>query len=548
MRCSASVRNRNQNRRTGNLFLVLLFIIGALLVQPLTLSQPGPPIVFELELPDFQIPPSSRTELTVPSANVSEVLVHVLKPLADNIDYSAIRTSINGQAAGTISEIVSGLRGKIVKVHLKSQPGYEFVTGRNTIEVWAQNRRGRMYYASFVVKTETTNWNEDFIYQVQQTAEQKNTVPPQVVLLEPERSIELPPTMKSMVVGIQGIATASTAIKRVTVDGKNVQLKAGQQMRTRQLTRLANAERSVAFETTVVVSLTKTQIIVEAEDTTGSVARVSIPIFTRNPETMTQVSGRKYALVIGISQYKNNLRGIRNLEYADIDARSIYNFLQQPEAGRFSREDMLILANEQATIAQIRQALTSFIAKPTANDMLLIFIAGHGAPDPSAPHNLYVIAHDTIVSDMAGTALPMSELRRYIEQNIRCKRVVLLLDTCHSAGLSTEATRDVGNNLANLYLEKLLYQEEGRAIITSSDVNELSHESERWGNGHGVFTYYLLQGLNGSADTNRDRLVSVGELFRYVRQKVRLDTEFQQNPRMLIGDSENLALAVARSN
>jgi Caspase domain len=548
VRRSASVRNRNQKRRTGNLFLVLLSIIGALLVQPLTLSQPGQPIVFELELPDFQIAPSSRTELTVPSGNVSEVLVHVLRPMADNIDYSAIRTSINGQAAGTISEIVSGIRGKIVKVHLKSQPGYEFVTGRNTVEVWAQNRRGRMYYASFVLKTATTNWNEDFIYQVQQSAEQKNTVPPQVVLLEPERSIELPPTMKSMIVRIHGIATASTAIKRVTVDGKNLQLKSSPQIRTRQLTRIANAERSVAFETTVAVSLTKKQVIVEAEDTAGSVARVTITVFTRNPETMTQVNGRKYALVIGISQYKDNLKGIRNLEYADSDASSIYNFLQQPEAGRFSREDMLLLVNEQATIAQIRQALTSFITKPTANDLLLIFIAGHGAPDPSAPHNLYVIAHDTNLSDMSGTALPMSELRRYIEQNIRCKRVVLLLDTCHSAGLSTETTRGVGNNLANLYLEKLLYQEQGRAIITSSDVNELSHESVRWGNGHGVFTYYLLQGLNGSADTNRDRLVSVGELFRYVRQKVRLDTEFQQNPRMLIGDSENLALAVARSN
>jgi hypothetical protein len=520
-----------------------------MLLQPLTPSQPGtPPIVFELELPDLQISPSSRTELVVPSANVNEVLVHILKPVADNIDYSSIRTSINGEAAGTISEIVSGLRGKIVKIRLKSQPGYEFVTGRNTVEVWAQNRRGRMYYASFVLKTATTNWNEDFTYEVQQTPEQKSTVPPQVVLLEPERSIELPPTIKSMVVRIHGIATGSTAIKRVTVDGKNVQLRAGQQMRTRQLTRLANAERSVAFETSVVISLTKTQIIIEAEDMAGSLARVSIPVFTRSPETMTRVNGRKYALVIGISQYKNNLRGIRNLEYADVDARSIYNFLQQPEAGRFSRDDMLILANEQATIAQIRQALTSFISKPSANDLLLIFIAGHGAPDPSAPHNLYVIAHDTTVSDMAGTALSMSELRRYIEQNIKCKRVILLLDTCHSAGLSTEATRDVGNNLANLYLEKLLYQEEGRAIITSSDVNELSHESERWGNGHGVFTYYLLQGLNGSADTDRDRLVSVGELFRYVRQKVRLDTEFQQNPRMLIGDSENLALAVARSH
>jgi hypothetical protein len=56
-----------------------------------------------------------------------------------------------------------------------------------------------------------------------------------------------------------------------------------------------------------------------------------------------------------------------------------------------------------------------------------------------------------------------------------------------------------------------------------------------------------LEGLKGSADSNGDRLVSVGELFRYVRQKVRLDTDFQQNPRMLVGDNENIALSVARA-
>ena len=522
-------------------------MLVVLAMQTLTPSQHETlPAVFELELPDFHISPSSRSEFTVPSANATELFVHILKPAADVIDYSAIRTSINGQAAGTISEVVSGLRGKIVKINLKSQPGYEFVTGRNAVEVWAQNRRGRMYYASFVVQTETANWNEDFIYQTQQSPEAKNVVPPQVVLLEPERVVEFPPMLKSMMVRISGIATASGSITRVSVDGKKVQLKPSQEMVTRQLTRVANRERSIAFETTALVNLNKTQIVVEAEDNSGSVARVLVPVLTRRLVAATKAVGRKYALVIGISQYRNNLNGIRNLEYADVDARAIYDFLQRPEAGKFSAEDMLLLSNERATNAQIRQALTGFIAKPTADDLLLIFVAGHGAPDPAAKENLYVLAHDTSVDNMRDTALAMSELRRYVQQNIKSKRVILLLDTCHSAGLSTDTTRDLGNNLSNLYLEKLLYQEEGRAIITSSDVNEPSHESERWGNGHGVFTYYLLQGLKGSADTNRDKLVSVGELFRYVRQKVRLDTKFQQNPRMLIGDNENLALAFTR--
>lgn len=520
-------------------------MLGAFFVQPHPASLPETgSAIFEVELPDFQIAPSSRPELVVPSSDANEIFIHVRKPVADDIDYGAIRTSINGQAASTISEIVSGVRGKVVRIHLKSRPGYEFITGRNTVEVWAQNRRGRMYYASFVIKTATSNWNEDFTYEVQQSPQAKNTVPPQIVLLEPERAIEFPPTLNRMTVTLSGIATAGTDFKRVSVDGKNVPLVAVQEVTARQLTRIGEAERSVGFRAVVPLSPNKTHIAIEAEDSLGSIARVLIPI-VRRPALATQVVGRKYALVIGISQYKNNLKGIRNLEYADVDARSIYALLQQPQAGGFPREDMLMLNNEQATIAQIRGALTNFIAKPTANDLLLIFVAGHGAPDPAAPQNLYVIAHDTSVTDMADTALAMSDLRRYVEQNIKCKRVILLLDTCHSAGFSTDGTRDLGNNLASLYLEKLLYQEEGRAIITSSDVNEPSHESNKWGNGHGVFTYYVLQGLKGSADANRDRLITVGELFHYVRQKVRLDTQFQQNPRMLIGDNENLVLAVA---
>ena len=278
----------------------------------------------------------------------------------------------------------------------------------------------------------------------------------------------------------------------------------------------------------------------------GLASACSVPVFTRRLGA-SPVGGQKYALIIGISRYKNNLKGIRNLQYGDADARSIYEFLQRPAGGGFIRENMLLLLNEEATTGRIREALTSFVARASPNDLPLIFLASHGAPDGFAPQNLYVVTHDTIYAEMAQTALPMFELGRYINQNVKAKPMLLLFDACHSAGLSTEGTRNLANNLTNLYLQTLLYQEKGRAIITSSDVNETSLEWEKWGNGHGVFTYYLLEGLKGSADTNGDRLVSVGELFRYVRQKVRLDTSFKQNPRMLMGDNENLALSVARS-
>jgi hypothetical protein len=525
------------------LFTTIILCIATVLALPEPINSPT---IFELEVPDFKLAPSNQLEITIPHASVSQVLVHILKPAADNINYGSIRVHVNGQAAASISEVVAGVRGKIVKINLKQRPGYEFVSGRNTVEIWAQNRLGRMYYSSFVVKTATQNWNDDFTYSVLPAPGASNEVPPQLLLLEPVTAVELPPSLTNMTVRVSGIATGATAITKITVDGKSVPFKREAEKATRQLTRIGNTERGVTFNMAVGVNRNTNQILVEAEDQSGTRTRVSVPVMIGRQGKVTPVRGQKYALIIGISRYQNS-DAIPNLEYADVDARSIYEFLQQPAAGGFSRENMLLLSNESATLTSIQQALTSFVARASTNDLLLIFFAGHGAPDRFAPQNLYVIAHDTRVQNMPATALPMPQLLSYVEQNIKSKRVVLLMDACHSAGISSEGMRELPNNLANQYLEQLLYQEDGRAVITSSDVNEKSQESKKWGNGHGVFTYYLLEGLKGRADSNQDRLVSVGELFRYVRQKVRLDTNLLQNPRMLMGANENLALSVAQS-
>lgn len=535
-----------QERRTRRLVLVLFSMLVICMLAPLTLPQSiNPPVVFELEVPDFKMSPSSKPEITIPYSSVNQVVVHILKPAADSIDYGSIRTHVNGEAAAPISEVVSGLRGKIIRINLKQRPGFEFVSGRNAVEVWAQNRRGRKYYSSFIVKTATQNWNTDFTYNVIQAPGAINEVPPQVLLFEPVTAVEFPSALSSMTVKISGVASTTSAIRRISLNGTSIPFKAEPEKATRQLIRTGTTERSVTFETTTRVSRNTNQIVLEAEDKLGTRTQVFVPVFIAKPGAIMPVSGQKYALIIGISQYRNS-NAIPNLDYAHLDARSIYEFLQQPAAGGFSRDKMVLLSNENATLAGIQQALTSFVTRASTNDLLLIFFAGHGAPDRYAPENLYVIAHDTNVDDMPKTALAMPELLRYVEQNVKSKRVVLLMDACHSAGLSSGGARDLVNNLSNLYLEKLLYREEGRAIITSSDFNERSYESRKWGNGHGVFTHYILEGLKGGADSNRDRFVSVGELFRFVRHKVRLDTNFAQNPRMLTGTNENLSLAVVR--
>jgi uncharacterized caspase-like protein len=130
--------------------------------------------------------------------------------------------------------------------------------------------------------------------------------------------------------------------------------------------------------------------------------------------------------------------------------------------------------------------------------------------------------------------------------------VITLIDTCHSAGINQKTQslvsgrdlvqEDDENNISNFYLTNQLFKQAGRAIITSSDVNEVSQESPKWGN-HGVFTWALLDGLKGKADLNGDNLITAGEIFQYTRANVQKATSFQQNPRSLPGSSANLTLA-----
>jgi uncharacterized caspase-like protein len=262
--------------------------------------------------------------------------------------------------------------------------------------------------------------------------------------------------------------------------------------------------------------------------------------------------GRKFAVVVGVSDYKYTDAGLKNLSYADDDAQAISAFLQTPAGGAFSSADIKLLVNQDATLLAVRSALTETAKRARAEDLIFIFIAGHGAPDPLAPQNLYFLLSDSKVVDMAKTAFPMNELKQILDTQVAAQRVIVLIDTCHSAGVNQKTKsivsgrdlvqEDDENNISNFYLTNQLFKQTGRAVITSSDVNEVSQEAAKWNN-HGVFTWALLDGLKGGADLNGDKFITAGELFQFTRASVQKATNFQQNPRALPGSSVNLALA-----
>jgi len=256
-----------------------------------------------------------------------------------------------------------------------------------------------------------------------------------------------------------------------------------------------------------------------------------------------RIGGEKYAVIVGISKYKNGGTGLSNLKYASRDARDFRDFLESPAGGSFPKENVQELLDEDATSQKLRSALFTFLTRPRPQDLVVIYFAGHGAPDPNDSRNLYLLTYDTQPDDMGGTAFLMSDLQDVFDRILKAKHVITLIDSCHSYGISGERFGAKQNNLANQYLERYASKAD-RAVITASDVSELSLEGEQWGGGHGVFTYFVLQGLkSGEADANKDGTVTAGELFSYLGEKVSQATNHQQNPRAVPGLAQNLPLS-----
>ena len=262
------------------------------------------------------------------------------------------------------------------------------------------------------------------------------------------------------------------------------------------------------------------------------------------PVAPERLAAEKYAVIVGVAKYKNSGDGLPNLRFADRDATSLYDFLLSPQGGSFKKENVKLLINEDATAQNVRSALFTFLTKPREQDMVVLYFAGHGSPDPHDRRNLYLLTYDTQLDDMGGTAFPMWQLQDVFVRVIKARRVVTFTDSCHSYGVSGQlyGGSEKSNNLINQYLAAYAASAD-RAVITASDVSELSAESEKWGGGHGVFTHFVLQGLEGEGDYNHDGTVTAGELFQYVRTQVQKATDNEQTPIAMPGLAEALPLA-----
>jgi tetratricopeptide (TPR) repeat protein len=232
-----------------------------------------------------------------------------------------------------------------------------------------------------------------------------------------------------------------------------------------------------------------------------------------------------YAVVIGVSRFEH-LPEEEWLQYADRDANTFYDFITSPRGRAFPPENVFLMTDEEALSQAMRSRLGSTLAKKIKpEDTVYIFIATHGTVENVAAKEGYIMAYDSDREDLYSSALAMRELGNVMQNRLKnARRIFLFADVCRAGKLGQV------QGAVNRYIEDASSKTETLGLLASRP-NEFSRESDEWGGGHGVFTYYLLKGLMGEADLDKDSTVTASELISYLQSNVEDATERQQHIR-----------------
>ncbi|OSZ79701.1 hypothetical protein CAP36_00075 [Chitinophagaceae bacterium IBVUCB2] len=239
-------------------------------------------------------------------------------------------------------------------------------------------------------------------------------------------------------------------------------------------------------------------------------------------EKDSRTQGKTKALIVGISKYQF----IDSLQYADRDAQVFADYLATTGFWNITKDDITLLVNEKAKRGDLITQLTRIASSLKPGDNLLFFFSGHGdVESPEVLNKGYLLTNDTYSDNYWGGAVAVNDLKDvFVTLLSRDIKVILITDACRSGKLAGGIK---GAEFAAAAISSMWKNE---IKILSSQPGQLSYEDKKWGNGRGVFSYFLINGLNGEADTNKDSTITLAELEMYVGSNVAKETNNKQQP------------------
>ncbi len=230
-------------------------------------------------------------------------------------------------------------------------------------------------------------------------------------------------------------------------------------------------------------------------------------------EGSSERSGKRIALVVGINEYKDV--GLNDLRKARNDAKGIAKILIQN--GEF--DSVTVMTDEIdpkddpdslfPTKLNIDEKLDSILNHAGPNDTFLFFFSGHGISDYE--EKSYLLTQDSLLSKPYNSSLSVESIVQRISKK-GLKKSLLILDACRDSMFASKNPQVGG--MTDMILEGEIF-----GILYSTKAGFYSYEDDE--SSYGVFTKYLIYGLEGRADSNRDQKVSFGELEFYITEAVK---------------------------
>lgn len=230
------------------------------------------------------------------------------------------------------------------------------------------------------------------------------------------------------------------------------------------------------------------------------------------PKTVLNI--HRWAFLVGVNQYDDS--SISPLSCCVADAQALKDLLlSHPEHGYAEgRTRLLISTQEQAlpTRRMILKALAEMASQTNKSDLLLFYFSGHGVVIDGAA---YLVVQDSETGALLqDTAISLKRIKT-IMRGAAARAKVLILDACH---LGVPLQGRSMSLLSRDFIKSVFEEAEGIAVLAASAMDQRAWEDSR--KGHGVFTYYLLEGLRGAADTQPDRRITLYEISNYVKENV----------------------------
>ena len=246
----------------------------------------------------------------------------------------------------------------------------------------------------------------------------------------------------------------------------------------------------------------------------------------------------KIGIIIGIEKYQN----LNNIDapYANRDAKAFKAYANI--ALGIPNNNLKVLIDEDATRGELLKSLKIWLPQITRGKEkdIYIFFAGHGLASDNG-EDLHILPHNGDPILLEDTALSRIEMFDLINK-VNPKSVTMFFDTCYSG-----QTRSEQMLIAGLRPVRIVADEQDTpnnfTIFTASNYDQTSgsiNEAE-----HGIFSYYLMKGLEGKADENSDKKITNGELISYLKNNVTQEA-FSQNRSqepMLSGDPNKVLIS-----